>query len=177
MNQLRGTVLKRFFRDYRRSHPSTRDLALVLQSVAYPVNVGSLFRIADAVKANKMFLCGVTPLPPNPTIAKVGRDKHHKVNWYHEERAENILATLRNEGYFICALEITDRAIPYFEQSFPQKVCLIVGNEDHGVTRSALAECDSSVFVPMYGQGRSLNVHVAAGIVLYHILHTPLPQD
>jgi len=177
MNQLRGTALKRFLRDYRRAHPLERDLALVLQSVSYPVNVGSLFRIADAVRVSQMFLCGATPLPPNPTIAKVGREKHHNVNWYYEERTEDVLARLRQEGYFVCALEITDRATPYFEQRFPQRVCLVVGNEDHGVTRAALAECGSSVFVPMYGQGRSLNVHVAAGIVLYHLRHVPLPHD
>lgn len=177
MSQLRGTALKRFLRDYRRAHPPGRDLALVLQSVAYPVNVGSLFRIADAVRVSKMYLCGATPVPPNPTITKVGRGKHHKVKWYYEARTEDILMALKQEGYFICALEITECAAAYFEQDFPQRVCLVVGNEDHGVTRAALEKCDSSVFVPMYGQGRSLNVHVAAGVVLYHILHAPLPHD
>jgi tRNA G18 (ribose-2'-O)-methylase SpoU len=63
--------------------------------------------------------------------------------------------------------------VPYFEANYPERVCLVVGNEDHGVTRAALALCDMAVFVPMYGVGRSLNVHVAAAIVLYHILHTP----
>lgn len=175
MKQLRGTVLKRFLRDYRRAHPISRELVLVLQSVAYPVNVGSLFRIADAVDVSKMFLCGATPLPPTPTIDKVSRHKHHPVNWYHEEDIENLLPVLRDEGYFICALEITDRVTPYFDQKYPQRVGIIVGNEDHGVTRAVLSQCDASVFVPMYGRGRSLNVHVAAAVVLYHILHSPLP--
>jgi tRNA G18 (ribose-2'-O)-methylase SpoU len=173
MQQLRGTPLKRFLRDYRRAHLPTRDLALVLQSVAYPVNVGSLFRIADGVRVGQMVLCGITPTPPNATLEKVGRRKHLKVNWRYQERAEDTISQLRREGYHICALEVTDRAVPYFEADYPQRVCLVVGNEDHGLTRAVLALCDMAVFVPLYGAGRSLNVHVAAAIVLYHILHTP----
>jgi tRNA G18 (ribose-2'-O)-methylase SpoU len=143
----------------------------VLQSVAYPINVGSLFRAADAVRVSKMFLCGITPIPPTQTISKVGRDKHQVVPWYYETRAEQALAILREEGYHICALELTDQSVPYFDFDYPLKLCLVVGNEDHGVTRSVLALCDSSVFVPMYGKGQSLNVHVGAAVVLYHIRH------
>ncbi len=177
MEQLRGTPLKRFLRDYRRAHPQPVDLALVLQSVAYPVNVGSLFRIADAVGVSKMFLCGITPTPPNKTISKVGRNRDHDVDWYYEERVEDILPVLRQEDYHICALEITDTAAPYFEVSYPDRLCLVVGNEDHGVTRAALALCDSSVFVPMYGKGKSLNVHVSAGVVLYHVIHQAMDRQ
>jgi len=171
MKQLRGTPLKRFLRDWRREHAvNLPDIALVVQSVSYPANVGSLFRIADAVRVSRMFLCGITPTPPNQTITKVGRDKHNDVKWYYEKRAEDILQTLRTEGYHICALEITDTAQPYHEIDYPDKLCLVVGNEDHGVTRSALALCDSSVFVPMYGKGHSLNVHVCTAVVLYHVI-------
>jgi tRNA G18 (ribose-2'-O)-methylase SpoU len=101
----------------------------------------------------------------------VGRDKHHDVPWYYEKQAEDALRTLKAEGYHICALELTDVSRPYHEVSFPARICLVVGNEDHGVTRSALALCDSSVFVPMYGKGQSLNVHVCAAVVLYHVIH------
>jgi tRNA (guanosine-2'-O-)-methyltransferase len=170
MKQLLGTPLKRFLRDWRRANPVSVDVALVLQSVSYPINVGSLFRIADAVGISKMFLCGITPTPPNATISRVGRDKDRDVRWYYEERAEDALSVLRDEGYHICALEITDAAYPYFEMAIPEKLCLVVGNEDHGVTRSTLSLCHSSVFVPMYGKGRSLNVHVCAAVVLYHVM-------
>ena len=171
MKQLRGTPLKRFLRDWRRAHVDyPRDIALVLQSVSYPANVGSLFRIADATGVSKMFLCGITPTPPNQTITKVGRDKHNDVIWCYEKHAEDALKTLRSEGYHICALELTDASQPYQQVSYPDKLCLVVGNEDHGVTRSALALCNSSVFVPMYGKGQSLNVHVCAAVVLYHII-------
>jgi 23S rRNA (guanosine2251-2'-O)-methyltransferase len=55
---------------------------------------------------------------------------------------------------------------------YPSKTCLVVGHEDHGVTRATLAACDGAVFIPMYGKGRSLNVQTALAVVLYHVLHS-----
>jgi tRNA G18 (ribose-2'-O)-methylase SpoU len=170
MNQLRGTPLKRFLRDFRRAHPVTYNLVLVLQSVMYPVNVGSLFRIADATGVQHMYLCGITPTPPNKTIEKVGRSKDHKVNWSYVETAEDVIVGLREDGYHVAALEITDAAVPYYEAAYPRRLAVVVGNEDHGVTRSALELVDSSVFIPMYGKGQSLNVHVSVAVLLYHVL-------
>jgi tRNA (guanosine-2'-O-)-methyltransferase len=171
MKLLHGTPLKRFLRDWRRANPIQVDIALVLQSVSYPVNVGSLFRIADAIRVTQMVLCGMTPTPPNPTIIKVGRDKHNNVKWSYEEKAEFPLQRLRTEGYHITALELTDESIPYFMIKVPEKICLVLGNEDHGVTKATLDLCDSALFVPMYGQGQSLNVHVSAAVTLYHLRH------
>lgn len=170
MKQLRGTPLKRYLRDWRRSHQSGIELALILQSIAYPVNVGSMFRIADAVGVTKMFLCGITPLPYSHSVTKAARAKQHDVPWYYEKDVSDAISILRGQGYHICALEITDNSRPYFEIEIPRKLCLVVGNEDHGLTRKVLSQCDSAVFVPMYGKGLSLNVHVCAAVVLYHLL-------
>jgi tRNA (guanosine-2'-O-)-methyltransferase len=174
MNALQGTALKRFLRDYRRKHLPAVDVVLVLQSVSYPVNVGSLFRIADAVRVREMVLCGATPTPPHPAITKVGRKKHRNVPWSYVARAEEAVRRLKEVGYHIIALEITDVALPYSEAEYPDQVCLLLGNEDHGVSRSVLDLCDTSVFVPMYGRGHSLNVHVCAAVVLYHLLHVSM---
>lgn len=171
MRPLHGTALKRFLRDWRRGHAPQVDLALVLQSVSYPVNVGSLFRIADAVRATHMYLCGATPTPPNATIAKVGRLKENTVPWTYHERAEDAIMQIRQDGWGIAALELAENAEPYYGIDYPERVCLVLGNEDHGVTRSTLELCDLAVFIPMYGKGHSLNVHVSAAVVLYHILH------
>ncbi len=170
MKQLTGTDLKRFTRDWRRANPVRIDLALILQSITYPANVGSLFRIADAVGVSRMFLCSATPLPDTQSVMKVARDKQKTVPWYYEERAETAADKLKAEGFHICALEITDTAILYYNFDFPPKTCLVLGNEDHGVSKSVLDKCDSSVFAPMMGRGQSMNVHVSAAVVLYHIL-------
>jgi tRNA G18 (ribose-2'-O)-methylase SpoU len=169
MKQLRGTPLKRFLRSLP-APPSPVELVLVCQSVAYPVNVGSVFRIADALDA-EIVLTGITPTPPHPTISRVGRGKDQRVPWRYVERPETALEELRAQGYWIVALEITDDCQPYYGVDYPQRVALVLGNEDHGVTRSCLALCDTAVFVPMYGKGKSLNVHVSLAVVGYHLLH------
>jgi 23S rRNA (guanosine2251-2'-O)-methyltransferase len=176
MRQLRGTELKRFLRGYRKTHPMQRQIVLLLQSVEYPVNVGSIFRIADACDVEEVILSGITPTPPHPTISKVARSKEQRVRWRYVKSPQEVIASLKGEGYTICALEITAQSVPYYAFDYPAKVCLVVGHEDHGVTRQTLDLCDAAVFVPMYGKGRSLNVHVCLGVVCYHILHSSVSE-
>jgi tRNA (guanosine-2'-O-)-methyltransferase len=173
MKQLRGTPLKRFLRNLP-PPPQPTDLVIVCQSVAYPVNVGSIFRIADALDVREVVLSGITPTPPHPTISKVGRDKDRRVPWRYVDRPETALKELRDQGYWIGAMEITQQSRPYYTVNYPPKVALVLGNEDHGVTRACLALSDAALYVPMYGKGKSLNVHVSLAVVGYHILH-PAP--
>lgn len=171
MKPLIGTDLKRFLRDYRRQHQPDFDIVGLLQSVEYPANVGSIFRVADGANLTELVLTGITPTPPNPTIDKVGRFKSLRIPWRYEKDAVPAIQQLKQSGYTIVAVELTDTAVPYHTFTYPQKTCLVVGHEDHGVTKATLAGCDAAVFLPMYGKGQSLNVHVAFSIVLYHILH------
>ncbi len=171
MKPLIGTELKRFLRNYKRQHRPTTDLVALLQSVEYPANVGSIFRLADGAGLTELILTGITPTPPNPTIEKVGRYKSLRVPWRYESDPLVAIARLREQGYQIVAVELTDDATPYHQFDYANKTCLIVGHEDHGVTKATLAACDAAVFLPMYGKGLSLNVHVALSIVTYHILH------
>jgi len=170
MKQLRGTPLKRFLRTLPPPRSPT-ELVVVCQSVAYPVNVGSIFRLADALNVAEVVLTGITPAPPQPTIRKVGRNKDRVVPWRYVEQPETALQGLRERGFWIGALEITDACQPYYAVDYPQRVALVVGNEDHGLTRACLALCDAAIFVPLYGKGKSLNVHVSLAVVGYHLLH------
>ncbi|MFQ5341111.1 MAG: TrmH family RNA methyltransferase [Anaerolineae bacterium] len=174
MKALHGTSLKRFHRHFRRAHPIQHAITLILQSVEYPVNVGSIFRIADATRMEELILTGITPTPPHPTIARVGRGKHVRVPWRYAEQPDTAISELRAGGYRVFALEITEDATPYYEVQWPERVCLVVGHEDHGITRATLDLCDETVFVPMWGKGASLNVHVAVAIVAYHIRYRGL---
>lgn len=171
MKPLIGTDLKRFLRDYKRQNRPDKDLVLLLQSVEYPYNVGAIFRLADGAGVTELILTGITPTPPNPTIDKVGRYKSLKLPWRYQKEAGKAVTELRQAGYHIVALELTETAVPYHQYSYPQKTCLIAGHEDHGVTRATLALCDAAVFIPMYGRGQSLNVHTALAVVVYHALH------
>jgi tRNA G18 (ribose-2'-O)-methylase SpoU len=174
MKTLRGTPLKRFHRDFRRQHPIQHQIAVVLENVEYPVNVGSIFRIADAARIEELILTGITPTPPNPTVVKVGRNKHRYVRWRYEKEASKPITELKDQGYRVFALEITEGARPYYETNWPDKTCIVVGHEDQSITRATLALCDDVVFIPMWGKGLSLNVHVALAIVVFHMRYLGL---
>lgn len=171
MKPLIGTDLKRFLREYRRQHTPMADLLVLLQSIEYPANVGSIFRAADGAGVTELVLTGITPTPPHPTIDKVGRYKSLRVPWRYEADPLTAVADIKARGYQVVAVELADTAVPYHQFTYAPKTCLVVGHEDHGITKAVLAACDTAVFLPMYGRGLSLNVHVALSIVLYHILH------
>ncbi|HSH03488.1 MAG TPA: TrmH family RNA methyltransferase [Anaerolineae bacterium] len=172
MKPLHGTPLKRFLRDYKREAKPSRQVSAILQSVEYPVNVGSIFRLADGANLTELILTGITPTPPHPTIDKVGRAKANRVPWRYVEEPTEAIREMKEAGYHIVAVELAEGAVPYHTFTYPQKTCLIVGHEDHGITKATLADCDSAIFLPMYGKGLSLNVHVALSIVTYHALHS-----
>lgn len=168
MKQLTGKPLKDFLKQTER--PAV-DLVFVLQDVEDPVNVGAAFRIADACDVRELVLTGLSPCPPNPTIAGIGRGTHRRVQWSYTKYASDAIEGFKDRGYAGCAVEVTPDSVPYYEGEYPDKLCLIVGNEYHGVTRRTLAVCDMAIYIPMYGKIRSLNVHVALGIAAYHVLH------
>jgi 23S rRNA (guanosine2251-2'-O)-methyltransferase len=173
MKPLVGTDLKRFLRHYKRQNPPQRTVAALLQSVEYPANVGSIFRLADGAGLAELVLSGITPTPPHPTVEKVARYKTGRIPWRYEEDPLRAIEQMKQQGYQVIAVELADGAVPYHRYAYQKQTCLVVGHEDHGVTRATLAACDGAVFLPMYGKGRSLNVHVALSIVVYHALHAP----
>lgn len=168
MKPLRGTALKRFLKGLDR--PAI-ELSLLLQDVEDPVNVGSAFRIADAAGVEELILTGITATPPHKLIDKVGRGKDRRVKWRKEDDVVRVIDGLRASGWTVLAVELTEDAVPYHSRQYPEKTCLVVGHEDHGVTKKALERCDGAVFIPMYGKGASLNVHVALAVVTFHAIH------
>jgi 23S rRNA (guanosine2251-2'-O)-methyltransferase len=172
MRPLIGTDLKRFLRDYRRANPVAHDLLVLLQSVEYPANVGSIFRLADGAGVSELILTGITPTPPNATIDKVARYKSLRLPWHYDSDPLVAIKNVKEKGYRVVAVELTVDAVPYHAYPYSEKTCLVVGHEDHGITKATLALCDAAVFIPMYGKGLSLNVHVALAIVLFHIRQT-----
>jgi tRNA (guanosine-2'-O-)-methyltransferase len=172
-----GTDLKRFLRHYRRRNPPQHTIAALLQSVEYPANVGSIFRLADGAGLAELILTGITPAPPNPALEKVARYKTERVRWRYVDDPVAAIGEMKGQGYQVVAVELAEGAVPYHRFEYAPRTCLVAGHEDHGVTRATLAACDGAVFLPMYGKGRSLNVHVALSIVVYHVLHTAEAAD
>ena len=167
MRQLRGTDLKRFVKSMK---APAGELVVVLHDVEDPVNVGSAFRIADAAGVLQLIMTGITPVPPHKLISKVGRGKDKRVPYRYESDIVTVLQGLAEEGFQRVAVELTDASKAFDATDYPKKTALILGHEDHGVTKKALAECDAAVYIPMYGKGASLNVHVAMAVASFEVM-------
>jgi len=153
---------------------------LILDNVLDTYNVGAIFRLADAVAAEKVFLCGETETPPNPKIKKASVSTWKWVNWEYSTTALDAINKLKIESALqqdlagakvkIIAVEQHEKSIPLakFRPEFP--LALVVGNETYGVSKEVLNTADAIVELPMYGINKSLNVMVTAGIVLYRII-------
>lgn len=170
MIPLRKVEVKRLFAAAAEQYPPRAELVFVLQSLEDPLNVGSLFRIADACGAREMVFTGRTPTPPHDGIDRTSRGHDRRVPWRHVPQVEEALDALRGEGFHLVALETARGARCFRDYPYPPRVALVLGNEANGVYASTLARCDGAVYIPMYGKGPSLNVHVAAALVAYQAL-------
>jgi 23S rRNA (guanosine2251-2'-O)-methyltransferase len=153
--------------EFRRSEKF--PVVVVLDNVRSMHNVGSVFRTADAFLIGGIWLCGYTPRPPHRDINKTALGATETVEWHYAEKTVEALKQLRSEGYRIFAIEQVEKSIPLHEFSFEEseKLALIFGNEVTGVDIEVLALCDGSIEIPQYGMKHSLNISVAAGIVLW----------
>ncbi|MBN1301558.1 MAG: RNA methyltransferase [Melioribacteraceae bacterium] len=143
---------------------------VVLNSIRSSYNVGSIFRTSDGAMIKKLYLCGYTPYPPKREILKTALGSTESVAWEYINDARDIILQLKSEGVKICALELTDKSIPYYSitnESFP--ICLIIGNEISGVNQDLIELCDFSLEIPQYGIKQSLNVAVAYGIAVFEL--------
>lgn len=153
-----------------------RQLAVWMQDWEDAYNVGGMFRVADAAGAHELVASGKTPVPPNPMVGVTSMGAHRRIACRHFERHDAAAEYLLSAGYRLIAVEIAADSQPYHRFDYPARVCLVLGNEGAGVYDYVLRKCDASVFVPMAGKGRSINVHVAAAVVAFQARLTPLPK-
>ena len=143
--------------------------SIILNNVRSLYNVGSLFRTADGVGVEKLWLCGITGIPPDPQISKTALGAEQSVPWEYRRKASEAIRELKSHSYKIVLLEQTAGSIPYQEFEPEGPVCLVLGNEIGGVDDELLPLCDAAVEIEMAGLKNSLNVAVAFGIVAYHL--------
>lgn len=161
LQQLRKTV------DRRRN-----AIYIILDNVLDTYNIGSIFRLADAVAAKKIYLCGGTEIPPNHRIKKASINTTEIVEWSYKDTAIEAINDLRltNNDIQIVAVEQSNKSVPYDKFEYKLPICLVVGNETYGVSQEVLDICDGIVEIPMFGINISLNVIVSLGIVLYEAI-------
>ena len=147
-------------------------VVLVLDSVRSGLNVGSIFRTADAFGLEKLVLCGITAQPPHREILKTAIGATETVAWSYEEEVVMALRTLKTKGYKILGVEQTDVSLPLQQVSWEPgaSIALVLGNEVDGIQQAGLPMLDGAIEIPQFGTKHSLNVAVCAGIVVWDLV-------
>lgn len=164
---------------------SSAMAAAILSNIRSAHNVGSIFRTADAAGIERLYLCGITPSPDGmlgsarKSLQKTALGAEKSVPWEKCIRTADCIRRLKAAGYFICAVELADGAVPYCDadclKKNTDKLAFIVGHEVDGVPKALLEKCDAVISIPMYGKKESLNVAVAFGVIAFEIAKYRLP--
>jgi len=147
-------------------------IVVVLDNIRSMHNVGSVFRTADAFLIEAIYLCGYTPQPPHRDIHKTALGATETVHWRYYATTSEAVEELRNQAYEVFAVEQVTDSIPLNQlyQEPNEKIALIFGNEVNGVDAAVLPMCKGSIEIPQFGMKHSLNVSIAAGIVLWELV-------
>ena len=151
----------------------------VLENVRSAYNVGSVFRTADAFLLQAIYICGYTAKPPHKEIRKTALGADETVEWKHFGSAASAIETLRQTGYEVFAVEQTVNSIllQSLRERKPGKIAVLFGNEVTGVEQSTIQLCDGTIEIPQLGMKHSLNISVAAGIVLWELAKSYLVDE
>ena len=150
----------------------------ILDNLRSVYNVGSIFRTANAVGIEKIYLCGTTPTPVDKKgerrkdFAKVALGAEDTVAWEYSESTFECVKKVQSEGFYTLALEQDKHSVDYKKVDVigKENVAFIIGNEVDGITRDVIDTSDTTVEIPMLGTKESLNVTIAFGIAVYRIL-------
>ena len=162
------TELNRLSVEEFKSEPKT-PLIIVLDNVRSLNNIGSVFRTSDAFLVEAVYLCGITATPPNVEIHKTALGAENSVAWAYYSDTDQAVEELKKNGYTLCAVEQAQNSIMLdkLQLDSTKKYAVILGNEVKGVQQDVVSRCDCCVEIPQYGTKHSLNVSIAAGMVIW----------
>jgi len=160
--------------DHRQHQPKNEKypVCLLAHDIERPTNIGSLFRIADALGLEKIYLSGTSLTPPNNKISKTSRATEKAVPFSYIDDPIDLLARLKAEGYTIVSLEISTLSLDILDLQIrpKEKICLILGSENKGVSQELLEASDKTVHITMQGQNSSMNIASACSIAVFEII-------
>ncbi|MFA5022890.1 MAG: TrmH family RNA methyltransferase [Candidatus Paceibacterota bacterium] len=169
----KAKVRSRFSRSQMRLRT---EAIIVLPDIRSSLNVGSIFRTADACGINKIYLTGYTPAPidkfgrADKQIAKTALGAEKSIAWEKADDILKLLTKLKKDGFYLIAVEQDKNSVDYKKVKLKGKTVFIFGNEVDGLSKNILKKCDVIVEIPMKGDKESLNVSVSAGVALFRIL-------
>ena len=146
-------------------------IIIILDDIRSLHNIGSVFRTSDAFLIEKIYLCGITAIPPNKEIHKTALGATETVVWEYQENVLSVIEKLKNETIAVYAIEQVENAtfLQNFKVEKEKKYALIFGNEVKGVSQEAIHESDGVIEIPQLGTKHSLNISVSAGIVVWDL--------
>ncbi|GAA6152375.1 TrmH family RNA methyltransferase [Pseudoteredinibacter isoporae] len=158
--------------DHNAAPSSGTRLSLLLHDIESPSNVGALFRCADALGCEHIYLSGSTPAPPNRKLRKASRSAERYVGYSVHRHFEDLLDSFHENKVLALALELSENSIPLedfvLERRF-ESICLIPGSENHGLSEELLNACEQAVYIPMQGNNSSMNIATACAIAAYRL--------
>ena len=150
-----------------------RPIVLVLDNIRSALNIGAIFRTADAFWIEKIYLCGIAPVPPHVQISKTALGAEKVIPWQKCDSTLDAIELLQKKDYQIIAVEQTSDAVSLeklSEEQLQYPLALLFGHEVFGVNEEALHKADMKLVIPQYGTKKSLNVATCAGILLWELL-------
>lgn len=146
-------------------------ITVVLDNVRSEMNVGSVFRTADAFLIERICLCGITPCPPKSEIHKTALGAEESVAWQYYPTTAEAIDELKVAGYTICSIEQVHDSVSLdrFEVSEGQKLAIVFGNEVKGVSQAVVDSSDVCIEIPQHGTKHSLNISCCAAIVMWQL--------
>ncbi len=162
----------------RKSKPNKKEIKkiernpifFVLDRIIDTYNTGSLFRLADAIAAEKMYLCGEMEYPPSSRIHKAAVGTEKWVPWEKRDSTLSVVKKLKKKGVQIIVVEQDGRSVSYKNIKPNLPVAIVVGNETGGIEKEVLNEADIIVELPMFGINKSFNVWGSAAVISYKVL-------
>ena len=169
MKKLKNSELNRIDVKSFKSIKKT-PLIVVLDNIRSLNNIGSIFRTCDAFLVSKIYLCGITAKPPNRKINKTALGSTDSVEWEYFKSTIKLIEKLKSEGVKIWSIEQVERAqkLNYIEKIDSKlRHAIVFGNEIKGVDQKIIDISENTIEIDQYGTKHSLNVSVAAGIVIW----------
>jgi len=171
MRKLLNEELPRLTKEEFKEQKKT-PVVIVLDNVRSHLNVGSIFRTADAFLIEGIYLCGITGIPPHRDIHKTALGSTETVAWKHFSSTGEAVTELKDKGYKIVSIEQAENAtmLNEFIPTAGEKYAIVFGNEVEGVSQEIVSVSDVVIEIPQYGMKHSLNIAVSVGVVVWDLV-------
>lgn len=170
MRKLRNNELGRISVDEFKKATKT-PVIVVLDNIRSLNNVGSVFRTSDAFLIEKIYLCGITAVPPNKEIHKTALGATESVDWEYREDTLTLVEELQKENVLVASIEQAEQStmLNNFNPNPKRKLAVVFGNEVKGVQQTVVSTSDICLEIPQLGTKHSLNISVSCGVVLWDL--------